>query len=105
MKRSEEIGRRIALQCKWIICLLSSIVTLCIINSEGEVLGYHMNYETNNDRVEEFFQNKQFPESYVKQRLQVYDTQANLPVESELTIPVESRSAYPNGLTTVPLFM
>ncbi|HGO5514512.1 GTP-sensing pleiotropic transcriptional regulator CodY, partial [Streptococcus suis] len=33
---------------------------------------------------------------------QVYDTQVNLPVESELTaIPVESRSTYPNGLTTI----
>ena len=43
---------------------LSAIIDCnsCIINSEGEVLGYHMNYETNNDRVEEFFQNKQFPE-------------------------------------------
>ena len=83
---------------------LSAIIDCnsCIINSEGEVLGYHMNYETNNDRVEEFFQNKQFPESYVKAVAQVYDTQVNLPVESELTaIPVESRSAYPNGLTTI----
>lgn len=83
---------------------LSAIIDCnsCIINSEGEVLGYHMNYKTNNDRVEEFFQSKQFPEDYVKAVAQVYDTQVNLPVESELTaIPVESRSTYPNGLTTI----
>ncbi|HFU3708372.1 TPA: GTP-sensing pleiotropic transcriptional regulator CodY [Streptococcus suis] len=83
---------------------LSDIIdcNACIINSEGEILGYHMNYKTNNDRVEEFYINKQYPEEYVKSIAQVYDTQVNLPVESELTaIPVESRATYPNGLTTI----
>ena len=52
--------------------------------------------------MEEFFLNKQFPEDYVKGVAQVYDTQVNLPVESELTaIPVEFRSIYKNGLTTI----
>lgn len=83
---------------------LSAIIdcNTCIINSEGEILGYHMNYKTNNDRVEEFYIKKQYPAEYVKAIAQVYDTQVNLPVESELTaIPVESRDLYPNGLTTI----
>lgn len=74
----------------------------CIINSDGEVLGYHMNYSINNDRVEEFFTKKQFPESYIKAVARIYDTQVNLPVDSELTaIPIESRADYPNGWTTI----
>ncbi|MGT2799148.1 GTP-sensing pleiotropic transcriptional regulator CodY [Streptococcus marmotae] len=83
---------------------LSEIIdcNACIINSEGEVLGYYMKYKTNNDRVEEFFLTKQFPDGYVKGVAQVYDTQVNLPADSELTaIPVESRSMYPNSLTTI----
>lgn len=74
----------------------------CIINSEGEVLGYFMKYKLNNDRVEEFFTSKQFPTEYVKAAAQVYDTQANLPADSDLTaIPVELRTAYPNSVTAL----
>lgn len=83
---------------------LSDIIdcNACIINSVGEVLGYHMRYKTNNDRVEEFFVTKQFPDDYVKAAAKVYDTQPNLPVTSELTaMPVESRSVYPDSVTTL----
>lgn len=74
----------------------------CIINSTGEILGYFMKYRTNNDRVEEFFASKQFPEAYVKSAALIYDTEANLPVSSELTVfPIESKDIYPNGLTTI----
>lgn len=83
---------------------LSEIIdcNACIINSEGEVLGYHMKYKTNNDRVEEMFLTKQFPDDYVKGVAQIYDTQVNLPADSEWTaIPKESYSMYPNSLTTI----
>lgn len=83
---------------------LSDIIhcNTCIINSVGELLGYHMKYKTNNDRVEEFFINKQFPESYVKAAGKIYDTQTNIPVSSELTaMPVESRTVYPDSVTTL----
>ncbi|MGT2667637.1 GTP-sensing pleiotropic transcriptional regulator CodY [Streptococcus rifensis] len=74
----------------------------CIINSSGEILGYFLKYETNNDRVEEFFESKQFPESYVRAASKIYDTEANLPVNSELAAyPEESLSDYPNSVTTV----
>ena len=49
----------------------------CIINSEGEVLGYHLRYKLHNDRVEEFFTSKQFPAEYIKAAAQVYDTLTN----------------------------
>lgn len=74
----------------------------CIINGGGVLLGYAMKYKTNTDRVEEFFEAKKFPETYVKSVSRVYDTEANLPIGSDLTIfPVESKDIYPDGLTTI----
>lgn len=74
----------------------------CIINGGGHLLGYRFKYKTNTDRVEEFFEAHQFPEEYVRSVGRVYDTEANVPVTSELTIfPVESKDIYPDGLTTI----
>ncbi|MBF7094391.1 GTP-sensing pleiotropic transcriptional regulator CodY [Streptococcus sp. HF-1907] len=74
----------------------------CIINGSGNLLGYAMKYKTNNDRVEEFFESKQFPDYYVKAASRVYDTEANLSVDSDLTIfPVESKEEFADGITTI----
>ena len=73
-----------------------------IINSKGTLLGYFMRYKTNNDRVEAFFQNKKLPEDYAKAASLVYDTEANLDVDHDLSIfPVETKSEFPDGLTTI----
>ena len=68
----------------------------CIINSKGTLLGYFMRYKTNNDRVEAFFDNKKLPEDYAKAASLVYDTEANLDVDHDLT-----KSEFPDGLTTI----
>ena len=61
-----------------------------------------MRYKTNNDRVEAFFQNKKLPEDYAKAASLVYDTEANLDVDHDLSIfPVETKSEFPDGLTTI----
>ena len=74
----------------------------CIINSKGRLLGYFMRYKTNNDRVEAFFQDKNFPKEYVQEANLVYETEANLPVTHDLTIfPVETKDEFPDGLTTI----
>ena len=74
----------------------------CIISSKGTLLGYFMRYKTNNDRVEAFFQNKKLPEDYAKAASLVYDTEANLDVDHDLSIfPVETKSEFPDGLTTI----
>ena len=74
----------------------------CIVNSKGRLLGYFMRYKTNTDRVEQFFQTKIFPDDYIQGANMIYDTEANLPVEHDLTIfPVESRADFPDGLTTI----
>ena len=55
-----------------------------------------------NDRVEAFFQNKKLPEDYAKAASLVYDTEANLDVDHDLSIfPVETKSEFPDGLTTI----
>lgn len=74
----------------------------CIMNSGGHLLGYMTKYQTNTDRVESFFTAHQFPDSYVNAISRVYDTEANLPINSEMTIfPIESQDLYPDGLTTI----
>lgn len=74
----------------------------CIVNSKGILLGYFMRYKTNNDRVEAFFETKIFPEAYIQAANLIYDTEANLDVDQELSIfPVETKSDFPEGLTTV----
>lgn len=77
-----------------------------IINAQGYFLGYHLKYETNNKRVESFFESNQLPENYVRAASQVYDTEANIPISNELTIfPTESQDVYPDGVTTlVPIY-
>ena len=74
----------------------------CIIDGSCIILGYAMKYKTNTDRVEEFFQAKKLPDDYVKSASRIYDTEANLSVENDLTIfPIESKDIYPDGLTTI----
>lgn len=74
----------------------------CIIDGSGNLLGYALKYKTNNDRTEEFFESRIFPEEYVRAASRVYDTEANIPVDNALTIfPVESKDVYPDGLTTL----
>ena len=49
----------------------------CIVNSKGRLLGYFMRYKTNNDRVEQFFQSKIFPDDYIQGANMIYDTEAS----------------------------
>lgn len=73
-----------------------------ILDNDGHFLGYKLNYKTTNDRIEEFFENKQVPESYTRAMSRVYDTLANIPVTDELTVfPIDAQDVYPDGLTTV----
>lgn len=74
----------------------------CIINGGGNILGYALKYKTNNDRTEKMFEAQKLSDGYVKAVSRVYDTEANLPVTSDLTIfPIESKDEFPDGLTTI----
>ncbi|MHC5248179.1 GTP-sensing pleiotropic transcriptional regulator CodY [Enterococcus sp. LJL90] len=77
-----------------------------IISKEGALLGYNERHDVNNDRVKSMFIEKQFPKNYTD-RVDLLDkTEANIPIDSAMTaFPVELRSDFPNGLTTVvPIF-
>ena len=74
----------------------------CIINSQGDILGYPMKYKTNNDRVDKFFEAKRLPDYYVSLAERSYETMANLPVDHDLSLfPVETASAFPQARTTL----
>ncbi len=63
-----------------------------------------MRYKTNDRRA--ILQSKIFPDEYIQGANMIYDTEANLPVEHDLTVfPTESRSDFPDGLTTIVWFM
>lgn len=73
-----------------------------IISSNGELLGYNEKLDVNNARVKHMFEEKQFPQSYTDAVAVLQKTEANIPINSDLTaFPVELREEYPNGLTTV----
>ena len=77
-----------------------------IIGAEGELLGLNEKIDINTDRVRSFLVDRQFPDSYVSGMKEVFKTEANIPVASDLTaFPTERAELYPNGLTTVvPIF-
>lgn len=73
-----------------------------IITSDGHFLGYMLKYKATNDRIEAFFETKQFPEFYTRAVSRVYETLANVPVNNELTVfPIDAQDVYPDGLTTL----
>ena len=103
LKRSEE-QLKDELPYNAIMRQLADIIdcNACIVSSKGRLLGYFMRYKTNTDRVEQFFQTKIFPEIYIQGANMIYDTEANLTVDHDLSIfPVESRADFPDGLTTI----
>lgn len=75
---------------------------VAIVNSGGQLLGWTIKYKTSTDRVKEFFKERQLPDYYMRSASRVYETQANIPVSSDLTVfPSESQDIYPNGVTTL----
>ena len=58
----------------------------CVINTKGELLGYSLPYNTNNDRVDQFFYDRKLPDEYVRAAVRIYDTMANVPVDRQLAI-------------------
>lgn len=75
----------------------------CVINAKGEVLGYSLPYNLNNDRVDQLFQvTRKLPEDYVRSAIRIYDTMANVTVAEPLSVfPEEMFDKYPNGVTTL----
>ncbi len=77
-----------------------------IIDQQGLLLGLNEVHDINNQRTKQMMATGQFEKTYTYDvdRLQV--TRENIPIDSDLTaFPVEWRSHYPFGVTTiVPIF-
>ena len=71
-----------------------------IISSSGDLLGYTEKLDVNNARIKNMFKEKKFPQGYTEAVDMLKVTEANIPIDSDLTaFPFESRELYPFGLT------
>src|SRR5699024_3499626 len=73
-----------------------------IVSRRGKLLGYAINQEIENERMKSMLEERQFPEEYTHGLFNIYETTANLNIDSPFTaFPVENRELFKNGLTTI----
>ncbi|GAA0612315.1 GTP-sensing pleiotropic transcriptional regulator CodY [Virgibacillus siamensis] len=73
-----------------------------ILSRRGKLLGFAINQEIENDRMKTMLEDRQFPEEYTQGLYGIYETTANLDIDSPYTaFPVENRELFKNGLTTI----
>jgi transcriptional pleiotropic repressor len=73
-----------------------------IVDNQGELLGFAIIQESTNGRMKAMLENRQFPEEYMNALLDIYQTTANLDVNSKYTaFPVEDKNLFKSGLTTI----
>ncbi|WP_077326179.1 GTP-sensing pleiotropic transcriptional regulator CodY [Virgibacillus siamensis] len=73
-----------------------------ILSRRGKLLGFAINQEIENDRMKAMLEDRQFPEEYTQGLYGIYETTANLDIDSPYTaFPVENRELFKNGLTTI----
>ena len=73
-----------------------------IINEQGKIIGLNEKHDVNNDRVKTMLEEKQFPKEYTYAVDRLTETNANVPITSDLTaFPIEARTNYPFGVTTI----
>ncbi|QKY69025.1 GTP-sensing pleiotropic transcriptional regulator CodY [Lentibacillus sp. CBA3610] len=73
-----------------------------IVSRRGKLLGYAINQEIENERMKSMLEERQFPEEYTHGLFNIFETTANLDIDSPFTaFPVENRELFKNGLTTI----
>lgn len=73
-----------------------------ILNRDGELLGYAINEEIENERMKNMLEERQFPEEYTQGLFNIFETTANIDIDSVHTVfPVENRELFKNALTTI----
>ena len=73
-----------------------------IVSRRGKLLGYAINEAIDNDRMKQMLEERRFPEEYTKGLFQIYETTANLDINSPYTVfPEENRELFKDGLTTI----
>ncbi|MFD1607683.1 GTP-sensing pleiotropic transcriptional regulator CodY [Oceanobacillus luteolus] len=73
-----------------------------IVSRRGKLLGVAVSQEIQNERMKNMLEQRQFPEDYTQGLYNVYETTANLDINSPQTVfPVENKELFQNGLTTI----
>ncbi|WP_018133555.1 GTP-sensing pleiotropic transcriptional regulator CodY [Effusibacillus pohliae] len=73
-----------------------------ILSRKGKVLGYSIAHEIENERLRKMIQERQFPESYIREAMKFEETSTNIGIEHDLTaFPVEMRDDQIQGYTSI----
>lgn len=73
-----------------------------ILNRDGKLLGFAIHEEIENERMKNMLRERQFPQEYTEGLFSIYETTANLDVDSMYSVfPVENKDLFQNALTTI----
>lgn len=77
-----------------------------IIDSKGEIVGYTIQHDVNNERINQMLESEKLSEEYTKRVTSVETSESNIDVTNELTaFPRELQDELSNSLTTIiPIF-
>lgn len=73
-----------------------------ILSRKGKLIGYAINQEIENERMKSMLEERQFPDEYTQGLFNIFETTANLGIDSMYTVfPVENRDLFKDALTTI----
>lgn len=73
-----------------------------IVSRRGKLLGVAVSQEIENERMKQMLEERRFPEDYTQGLYNVYETTANLDINSPQTVfPEENKELFKDGLTTI----
>lgn len=73
-----------------------------IVSKRGNLLGFAVTQQVENERIKKMLEERQFPEEYTNKLFNLNETTANIGVDSEYTVfPLENKDLFQTGLTTV----
>lgn len=73
-----------------------------VVSRRGKLLGFAINQQIENERMNKMFEERQFPEVYTKGLFNIQETSPNLTIDSEYTaFPIENKELFDDGLTTI----
>lgn len=84
--------------------ILRDVITanVFILNRKGQLLGFAIHEEIENERMKNMLRKRQFPKEYTEGLFTIYQTTANLDVDSTYSVfPVENKDLFQNALTTI----
>lgn len=73
-----------------------------ILSKKGKLLGVSINQAIENEQMKQILEERQFPEAYTNELLNISETTANIDVDSVYSaFPHADRELFRNGLTTI----